>query len=779
MQMIFPLAGTPRTRGADWKRIAVWLVVLAVPATMKAQDGGVIASVEFVGLSETSAAYAREIAGVKVGDTATSALLDGAVGKLVRTGRFLTVRHETAPGEGGVRVTFECTERLPIRRISFVGLNKYSESKATKQMAVKVGDSVDHFVIRDGIESLRSKYRDDGFGEVQISYDKEKVDTTGELELVISEGRRVRITEIVFVGNDTYPRSELMREIETRTAFWFMRSGALDEEMLQRDVARLRKYHRDQGYLDATVEVAKEEIGGSGDMMVTFTISEGARYSVEDIAWAGHTVFSTDELRGMMKTQVGQVLRQPELDSDIKTITDRYGEIGHIYVQVRSERAFSDQPGLVRLTINIKEGEQFKVGRIVVRGNSRTKDKVARRELNMYPPDDLFNLPEAREAERRLLDTRIFSAAKVVPVGDEPGVRDAVIDVTESEKWGDFIYGLGVTSNSGLVGTVTLDLQNFDLWDTPRTMAEFFKFKSFYGGGQRLRMELQPGTEVTRARIDFTEPYLFDKPIRFDSSLYYFTRERDGYQETRGGASVSLGKRFQRGALRGWNGEVALQTELISIDDVDLLAARDIRDEEGDHYQSSIKGTLVRDRTDNRFLPSTGDRLRVSYEQFGVLGGDGTFGKAATGYNWYKTLHTDLLERKTILTLRAEGGIVVGDAPVYERYYAGGVGSIRGFEFRGVGERQGLDDNNVGGDYLILAGAEYSFPVYGDNLRGHIFLDTGTAGGGAYRMAVGIGVRLTLNLIGPLPLEFNLAAPIASGDGDDEQVFSFVIGGLY
>lgn len=779
MQMIFPLAGTPRTRGADWKRIAVWLVVLAVPATMKAQDGGVISSVEFVGLSETSAAYAREIAGVKVGDTATAALLDGAVGKLVRTGRFLTVRHETAPGEGGVRVTFECTERLPIRRISFVGLNKYSESKATKQMAVKVGDSVDHFVIRDGIESLRSKYRDDGFGDVQISYDKEKVDTTGELELVISEGRRVRITEIVFVGNDTYPRSELMREIETRTAFWFMRSGALDEEMLQRDVARLRKYHRDQGYLDATVEVAKEEIGGSGDMMVTFTISEGARYSVEDIAWAGHTVFSTDELRGMMKTQVGQVLRQPDVDSDIKTITDRYGEIGHIYVQVRSERAYSDQPGLVRLTINIKEGEQFKVGRIVVRGNSRTKDKVARRELNMYPPEDLFNLPEAREAERRLLDTRIFSAAKVVPVGDEPGVRDAVIDVTESEKWGDFIYGLGVTSNSGLVGTVTLDLQNFDLWDTPRTMAEFFKFKSFYGGGQRLRMELQPGTEVTRARIDFTEPYLFDKPIRFDSSLFYFTRERDGYQETRGGASVSLGKRFQRGALRGWNGEVALQTELISIDDVDLLAARDIRDEEGDHYQSSIKGTLVRDRTDNRFLPSTGDRFRVSYEQFGVLGGDGTFGKAATGYNWYKTLHTDLLERKTILTLRAEGGIVVGDAPVYERYYAGGVGSIRGFEFRGVGERQGLDDNNVGGDYLILAGAEYSFPVYGDNLRGHIFLDTGTAGGGAYRMAVGIGVRLTLNLIGPLPLEFNLAAPIASGDGDDEQVFSFVIGGLY
>ena len=759
------------------------VIMAAGPAApLWAQEGGsgeVVAAVEFVGLSATSAAYAREIAGVKVGDTATPALLDGAVAKLIRTGRFLTARHMIKPEEGGVRVTFEVSERRAISRIGYSGLNRYSESKAGKELAVKVGTAVDHFAIRDGIESLRAKYRDDGFGAVEITYDRAKVDTTGELEIVITEGRRVRVTKINFVGNQTYPRGELMSEIETRTAFWFMRSGALDEEQLQRDVARLRKYHRDQGFLDATVEAAKEEIDDSGDLIVTFTINEGARYTVEDVQWAGQTVFSADELRGMMKTQVGKVLRQPELDADVRTITDRYGEIGHIYGQVRAERAYSDTPGQVRLTINIKEGEQFKVGRVVVRGNSRTKDKVVRRELNMYPPDDLFNLPEAREAERRLLDTRIFGAAKVVPVGEEPGVRDAVIDVTESEKWGDFIYGVGVTSNSGVVGTLTLDLQNFDLYDTPRTLAELFKFKSFYGGGQRLRMELQPGTEVTRGRIDFTEPYLFDKPIRFDSSLFYFTRDRDGYAETRAGASVSLGKRFQRGLLRGWSSEVALQTELVTVDDLDLFAARDIREAEGDHYQSSIKGSLVRDRTDNRFLPSTGDRFRVSYEQFGILGGDGTFGKAGASYNWYKTLHTDLLERKTILTLRAEGGIVVGDAPVYERYYAGGVGSIRGFEFRGVGERQGLEDNNIGGDYLILMGAEYSYPLYGDNLRGHVFIDTGTAGSGAYRAAVGIGIRLTLNLIGPLPLEFNLAAPIGSGDGDDEQVFSFVVGGLF
>ena len=123
--------------------------------------------------------------------------------------------------------------------------------------------------------------------------------------------------------------------------------------------------------------------------------------------------------------------------------------------------------------------------------------------------------------------------------------------------------------------------------------------------------------------------------------------------------------------------------------------------------------------------------------------------------------------------------MIVGDAPVFERFYAGGIGSMRGFAYRGIGERAGLADNNIGGDYLLLGGAEYSYPIYGENLRGHVFLDTGTAGAGMYRAAVGTGVRFTLNIFGPIPLELNLAMPIAKGDGDDEQIFSFSIGSLF
>ena len=332
------------------------------------------------------------------------------------------------------------------------------------------------------------------------------------------------------------------------------------------------------------------------------------------------------------------------------------------------------------------------------------------------------------------------------------------------------------TSNNGLVGTVVLDLQNFDIRDFPRDWKEFIKFRSFFGAGQRFRLEFQPGTDVNRFRIDFTEPYLFDKPVRLDTSLYLFDRDRDGYNERRAGASVSLGRRFERGWLHGWSGEVALGVGTVRVGDLDLFSAREIRDDEGSHLLTSVKTSLVRDRTDSRFIPTTGDRLRLSYEQFI---GDSTFGKAMVGYSWFKTVRTDLLERKSVLHLRGEGGIIVGDAPVFERFYAGGTGSIRGFDFRGVGPRSGLDDNNIGGDSLVLVGAEYSFPVYGENLRGHFFLDTGTVGSGVWRASVGAGVRLTIDVLGPMPLEFNLALPVSSDADDDEQVFSFLVGGLF
>ncbi len=676
----------------------------------------------------------------------------------------------------GATVAAQPAEQPTVSAIRIEGNTHYTASFLLPQVPQKTNEPADPFAIREGRDAIATIYREAGFGDVTVSINADQLDQTGELVYVINEGAQVRITDILFEGNASIADRQLRKQIDTKTRFWIFRSGAFDRERVESDVSALQKHYRDKGFLDARVRFRRKLADNGRDLTLIFTVQEGTRYAVEDIRFTGHTVFSTEELLTMIETRVGEPVERPRVDRDARTLQTRYGEIGHIYATVRPIRVFSQTPGFVRITMEIAEGQQFRVGRVMVRGNTRTKDKVVRRALNLYPPDDLFNMTEARAAQRRLLDTRIFSAARVVPVGNEPGVRDVLMDVKEAEKAGDFLFGFGVTSNNGLVGFLTLDLQNFDLFDTPRSLSELIKLKSFFGGGQRLRIELQPGTTLSRFRVDFTEPYLMNKPIRFDFSVFLFGRGRDGFDENRTGLTVSLNKRFERGRWAGWSGEIAARVEDAKIDDVDLFASKEIRRDEGSNLLAGIKGTLVRDRTDSRYLPTTGDRLRLSFEQ---VGGDHVFGKITAGYNWYKTIQTDLLERKSVLRLRAEGGAIIGDAPVIERFYAGGTGTIRGFNFRGVGERDGIDNNNIGGDYMVLLGAEYSYPLFGDNVRGHFFLDTGTVGAGTYRASIGAGVRLTIDLIGPVPLEFNIAIPFSTGTDDEEQIFSFQIGSLF
>lgn len=589
-------------------------------------------------------------------------------------------------------------------------------------------------------------------------------------------GNQPRIRKILFEGAEAFSSKQLARQITTKTKFWFIRTGEFDREQTEGDVARLQNFFRDAGYLDATATFATSVSEDGDDMTLTFTINEGATYEIEAIQFEGNATLSVEELRALISSSEGKTVRRPTIDADVRSIQERYGELGFLYSSVRAVRVFSNTPELVRITYQISEGQRFRIGRIAVRGNTRTKDKVVRRALRLYPPDDWFNVNEANDAEKRLRGTKIFTSARVIPVGNQAGIRDAVIDVTEADKAGDFLFAVGVTSNSGLVGSVVLDLQNFDLSDTPRSWKELRSGRAFFGGGQRMRIELQPGTDLSRFRIDFTEPYLGDRPTRFDASLYAFGRGRDGYDETRSGLAVSLGNRFETGRLTGWTRELALRTELVTVDNVDLFSSSEIRDDEGNSVLIAVKVSLARDRTDNRFIPTDGDRLRLSLEQFI---GDDNFAKLTFEYDRYKTLRADRLNRKSVLHLRASGGATLGDAPIYERFFAGGTGSIRGFSFRGVGEHDGIDDNNIGGDFMLLMGAEYSYPLFGERVRGHVFLDTGAVGSGTLRAAIGVGVRFSLDILGPVPIELNLAAPISSDGEDGTQVFSFVIGGLF
>lgn len=754
----------------------LWLLPAAVA---EAQETGQarIARVDLNGLNRENPSIVRDMIGVNAGDSFDRTALDRATSRLLQTGRFFSARYTTEETADGVVVTFELQERPMISAVRFEGNVKFRDKTLAGLATVKSGTYLDRFAIREGIGAIVAKYRDAGYGEVSVTVDEDLLSESGILVYRIEEGLQVKIRKIAFEGSTAFSDKELRDHVESKTAFWFIRTGAFDQERVEGDARLVQNFLRDQGFLDARVGYRRDFSEDREDLTLVFTIIEGTRYKIESIDFVGRTAFSEEELRQQIKSREGEFVQRKQVAEDLGAIRSLYGEYGYIESQSSLDTPFSSTPGLVRIIFIINEGGQFRVGKVTVRGNTRTRDKVVRRALDMFPPDDLWNVNAARNAEERLQGTQLFDSVRVFPIGDEPGVRDVVMDVQETANTTNVIFSAGVSSDIGVAGSVVLDLKNFDLFKPPRNFADLKSLRSFFGGGQRLRIELQPGTELTRFRIDFTEPYFNDRPTRLDTSAYLFVRSRENYDEGRTGGTVSIGKRFERGRFQGWSGELSLRLEAVKIDNLDIFAAREIRDVEGSSFLTALKGALVRDTTDSRFLPTRGERLRLSYEQTGALGGDYTFGKATIGYTRYETVKTDDLGRKSVFRFRTELGAIVGDAPMFERFYAGGIGSLRGFDFRGVGPREGIEQDNVGSDYMVLVGGEYTFPLAADNIRGLFFVDTGVLEGG-FRGSVGTGIRILMNLplLGPLPLEFNLGIPFSSQSGDERRAFSIIFG---
>lgn len=751
----------------------------AAPRIIPNPEGRRIDAVRFEGAVSSDAAYLQTIVKIAPGAVWQREEIAAACTRLGDTGKFEGNPIAEAREEDGLLIlVFVLKERPFVEEIDFVGNSKYKTSELLKDIELTIGSPVSEYLVNQAIQEVERKYREAGYYHIKVSVDRQVLEKEHRAIFQISEGPRVKVRKILFEGNLSYSPRKLKSLIETSTYIWLLRTGAYDDETVQRDEATLRKFYYDRGYLNARVSHKIDLADNQQDLTLTFLVKEELQYKIKALKLEGNHVFDEARLRGWIKSVEGQPLDADVLEADVKRLREEYGRIGYIYAKITPAHVFADEEGLVLLTIHIAEGGQFRFGRIQIRGNAKTKDKVVRRELRVYP-EELYDSVETKAAEQRLKDTRLFSEATITPVGELPGVRDALVDVVEGET-AQILFGVGVTSNNGLVGSITLEQRNFDIFDWPRNSTELFKGQAFRGAGQTMRLQLEPGTELTRGRIEFREPYLFDQDVGFGTGLYVFQRDRDDFEEERIGFYLSLDRRIKEGLLKGWTVEGASRFERVKISDVDWYAARDIQEVKGWSSLTSFKATLLRDRTDSLYLPSKGNKLKLSYEQAGTFGGDYTFGKALAEFEQYYTLYTDTFDRKHILQFGVTSGEIFGDAPVFERFYAGGIGSVRGFAFRGISPRAGVAHDAVGGDYLLLANTEYSFPVVGQLLRGVTFLDMGTVeddfGLHDWRAAVGFGARIYIKYFGPIPLSFDLAWPIAKDDRDDTQVFNFSFG---
>jgi outer membrane protein insertion porin family len=424
-------------------------------------------------------------------------------------------------------------------------------------------------------------------------------------------------------------------------------------------------------------------------------------------------------------------------------------------------------------------------------GNQQTQDKVVRRVLDGYDfqPGRWFNAEVVRgdgsgelEAEVR---RRVYAQeATITPVaGSGPGQKNAEVEIKEGQT-GSVMLGAGFSSDRGVIGSVILEQRNFNISDWPDSFGEFVTGQAFRGAGQSLRIALEPGTEFSQYSINFNEPYFRDQPISLDVTGLDNEWQRESYDEARTKGYFGFAERYERRSRDRWRRNIGFRLENVDVQSIDFDAPQEIKDVAGDNLLGGARVGIGKEVMDNSFMPTEGYGINGSYEQ---VTGDHTFGILSGTYTWYRPIYEDLAERKTIVVTRVHAGTILGDAPPFEKFYAGGMHSIRGFEYRGISPR-GLQTNvadperkdPIGSDWIFLANAEIIVPLVSKSLSGLFFIDSGTVDSGTYRASVGTGVQILIpQWFGPVPMRLGVATPLSKDDSDETQAFFFYMGRLF
>jgi len=772
------------------------LLALALAPSAHAQGvdaaGRPIAEVRVSGVQRVSPQLVLNQVRVKAGQPYDPAAVAKDIQNITRLGRFATVQADVQQREDGtVVLTYVVTEQPLLADVQVVGNKAKSDQELMGMVLLRGGDPRDDFLIERGVGQITKAYRDAGYFLAEIDVDEKTLEESDVLIFRIREGPLLRVKGLRFEGNETFVAKQLKTAVGTKKHIFILEKGILSDEQLDQDVASLRRFYQDRGYLDIRVGRRIDISDDQKSAVVVYVIDEGRQYTVGQIDYEveGPGVFSEAMLTEAMPLKTGDVYSADKLRQTQGALRDLYGKIGYLATQEGGknalviERVFDEQLPKVHLIVSVVEGKQYKVGDVIIRGNSATQDRVARRQIRGLEPGRPYDRAGIVQSQRNVRESGIFNEAKLTVLGDkEDEYRDLLVEVREA-KTGSVSFGAAVSSDAGVVGSIDLSQRNFDITDWPESWSELISGRAFKGAGQQFSMSIQPGDELQRYSVSWSDPHVFDSSYFVGGTAQFFTRLRENYDEERLGGFGRFGKRFGD----TWSATATVRYEQIGIDDIEVDAPVDVFAVRGDSTISGLGLSVGRSTVDSRIFPTRGTRLIAGFERTGVFGGDYDFTKIFGEGHAFFTIDEDFFGRKTVLSFSAEFGHIIEDdeSPTFERFFAGGHQSFRGFEFRGVGPR-GIQNNTgtvsddaVGGDWLFLLGTEYNFPIYQEFVRGVFFVDSGTVqddlGFDEYRVSVGAGIRLKLPFLGQAPFAFDLAWPILKEDDDEERFFSFSV----
>jgi len=747
------------------------------PQAAAAADGLTVATVETAGNVTLTRAQILAVVSHRPGRRFSAAEAAGDVRRIAALDAADTAYYNVEVVAGQVKLTYVVVEKNLVRELAIKGNKKISDSRLTKELSFRKGDYLDAVAVRAGRDAIEAFYRKKGYAWAEITLDEAAM-LLGRVEYRVNEGPRPKVKSVGFTGNESFSSFQLKQPLKTKVKKFLLFQQYYNPELVSADEKKLVEVYQKHAFLD--VKVSSEVVFGKDKetAKVIFHITEGPVYLCDSIKLTGNAFFAESTLREGLKLRENYYFTQDRAESDAKRIQSRYLEQGFVDARVELKRTFLPD-ARVATEFAITEGERYRIGDVIIAGNTSIKDHSIRRILDEegFEPGAWFNADAARgngegELEKIVKSNVVAESVRITPIGEAPDFRDAMVNLTEGQT-GSIMLGAGISSDSGLIGNITFDQRNFDIFDTPDSAGELFTGKAFRGAGQRLRISLNPGTEYSSYSINFTEPYLYDKPVALNLGASSFSRYRESWDEERLTGLVGLEKRFQDDWRRG----ISFRGEQVRIVDLDSDVPQEIRDYKGSNMLYGTRFYIARDLTDSRFRPTKGTNFDAGYEQ---VFGDHTFGILSGTQRWYKTLYEDLAERKTVLETKLNAGTTVGDAPFFEKFYGGGIGSLRGFKYRGVSPRKGPDKDPVGSDWILTGSGEVAVPLGGETFAWLFFTDAGFIETGPMRSSVGTGIQILIpQFFGPVPMRFQLATPITKDDDDETQVFSFSVGALF
>jgi outer membrane protein insertion porin family len=752
-------------RFCGWMRplpIAIWIVslcallttvIVRAQAPQSAPGPPVIRSidVEYTGPASFSKERILAQMRIKVGQLYSNEIVQEDIKALYRTGYIRNVRIFAQPEGDGVKVTVAVQTQEVLREIEINGAERVKPKRLRKEIKVRLNQAVNEQALEEARQKIIEIYQGKGYTDVSVEFRVEPIDEkrgTARVVFTVTEGVKGAISQVHFEGNAHISEKALRKQMKTRgrTLIYFMdKTGRLDEVQLEQDLDKIREYYQNHGFIDVEIKEVRKDRTPKGPMIITIVVLEGPQYHVRKLTISGYEHSTEAKVRAFLKLKEGSVYSPKQLRDDAKAVADAYGSGGYVDLVITPEGTPAG-PALIDVHYTIEEGTRSFVNRVNIEGNTRTKDKVIRREV-LVAPGDVFNTVRVDVTKKRLENLGYFAKVETYPEDtDIPGRKDLTILVQE-KRTGSLSFGGGFSTVDKLVGFAELTQGNFDMFNWP----------SFTGGGQKFRLRLQYGTERKDFVLAITEPYFLDRRLSLGGQVFYTEANylSSVYDQRNYGISFELRKPINTYMY----GTVGYMLQAIDIFNVDPTSSEFIQSQAGTNVESKLLGSLVFDSRDNPLLTRRGQRITLSpMIAGGFLGGDTQIYAFDLEGSQYFRLPWD-----TILLINGEISTVSqwgsgNQVPIYERLFLGGSNNLRGFPFREVGPQ---DENGepVGGQSMARTTIEWTFPII-EKARGALFYDMGFVNSEAWSFGfnhmasdVGIGLRLDLP-IGPLRLDY-------------------------